>query len=119
LLVVVDQVDIKGITILETEGDAPVSRNRHAPVASSVTPEPVKTIPWHIEISRHSGTIQMGQDALNITVRGSTGSSLPEGRMGRLSEECSTMRNASIVYGPVRTVVREGRGREAFPYPDS
>ena len=29
------------------------------------------------------------------------------------------MRNASIVYGPVRTVVREGRGREAFPYPDS
>jgi len=67
LLVVVDQVDIKGITILETEGDAPVSRNRHAPVASSVTPEPVKTIPWQIEISRHSGTIQMGQDALNAS----------------------------------------------------
>jgi hypothetical protein len=67
LLVVIDQVDIKGIAILETESDAPVARNRHAPVASSVTPEPVKTIPGQIEITGYSRTIQMSQNALDAS----------------------------------------------------
>jgi len=65
--VVVDQVDITGITILETECDTPIPRNAHAPVTSSVTPEPVKAIPWQIEIIGCSRTIQMSEDVPHTT----------------------------------------------------
>ena len=56
---VVDQVDIAGLTAFETEDDAPVARYRDAPLPAPLTLELMEAVAGQVQVSRPCSRVKV------------------------------------------------------------
>ena len=63
---VVDQIDIEGVSILDPEDDAPVAGYAHGPEAMEVAGQRVQHLARQVHVARSRGGLQGGQDALDL-----------------------------------------------------
>jgi hypothetical protein len=60
---VIDQINVGGITFLEAEDDAPVAAHRNAPISREVSFQRVKAKPRHVMFLGPGGHVQPRKDA--------------------------------------------------------
>jgi len=65
LLVIIGQLDVKGVVSFEAELDSPVGSYRHGPKPLLVALERVQTISRDIKSLRRGGAIENGEDSFN------------------------------------------------------
>src|SRR5882757_3185693 len=64
-LMVIDQLNVKGIIPLKAENDAPIGPNRHGPQPPQVAFEWVQAVAGEIQSLRRCGGIENREDSLN------------------------------------------------------
>jgi hypothetical protein len=64
--VVIDQIDIRGVALLETENDAPVGTDGDAPITRELAFQRVQPKARQIELLRACRHIEPGQHARNL-----------------------------------------------------